>query len=137
MGSMDTCYYIKGNTIWNTEPKSASLVIQKIFKAKRQFEEAGYSEEEVNQMEKFFIKHIYKALQGSFQKVSWRKIVCNNNGLPKCIFILRLALQDRLATKERLARWGLVEDAICSLCQRKDETIPHLFFECELSDDVW
>ncbi|XP_070020029.1 uncharacterized protein [Nicotiana sylvestris] len=63
-------YYIKGNTIWNTQPKSTSWVIQKIFKAKRQFEEAGYSEEDVNQMEKFSIKQIYKALQGRFQKVS-------------------------------------------------------------------
>ncbi|XP_019255185.1 PREDICTED: uncharacterized protein LOC109233778 [Nicotiana attenuata] len=37
-------YYIKGNTIWNIEPKSASWIIQKIFKAKRPFENAGHSE---------------------------------------------------------------------------------------------
>ncbi|XP_070042036.1 uncharacterized protein [Nicotiana tomentosiformis] len=56
-------------------------------------------------MERFSVRHMYKAMQGKFQKVSWRKLVSNNHGLPKWIFILRLEIQDRLATKERLARW--------------------------------
>ncbi|XP_019238224.1 PREDICTED: uncharacterized protein LOC109218324 [Nicotiana attenuata] len=129
-------YYIKDNNIWNTKPKNASWVIQKIFKARRQFQEARYSEDDVSYMERFSTRKMYKALQGGFQKVTWRRIVCNNKGLPKWIFILRLAIQDRLATKERLARWGLVDETICTMCHRENETLQHLFFHCEFSNEV-
>ncbi|XP_075076044.1 uncharacterized protein LOC142162893 [Nicotiana tabacum] len=54
----------------NTEPKSALWVIQKNFKAKRHFEDVGYKEEEVTKIEKFSVKHMYKAVQEEFQKVS-------------------------------------------------------------------
>ncbi|XP_019224105.1 PREDICTED: uncharacterized protein LOC109205806 [Nicotiana attenuata] len=130
-------YYIKGGTIWNTEPKSASWVIQKIIKAKRHFEDAGYTEVEVTKIEKFSVKDMHKSMQGEFQKESWRKLVCNNHGLPKWIFILSLAIQDKLATKERLARWGTIEDKTCSLCQRENETVQHLFFDWEMPATLW
>nr|XP_016478967.1 PREDICTED: uncharacterized protein LOC107800323 [Nicotiana tabacum] len=80
---------------------------------------------------------MYKALQGEFQKVTWRCLVCNNKGMPKCIFILRLAIQDRLATKERLARWGLVDETLCTMCHRNNETMHHLFFDCDYSNEIW
>nr|XP_016440518.1 PREDICTED: uncharacterized protein LOC107766282 [Nicotiana tabacum] len=103
-------YYIKGNSTCDTEPRNASWVIQKFFKAKAQFQEAGYSEEDVKQLDSFSTKQMYKRLQGGFQKVPWRGLVSNNKGMPKWIFILRLAILDRLATKERLARWGLMDE---------------------------
>ncbi|XP_075084891.1 uncharacterized protein LOC142168130 [Nicotiana tabacum] len=99
--SWDKLCATKGNTIWNTKPKSASWVIQKIFKAKNYFEVSGYTEEEVNLMERFS------------------------------------AIQDRLATKERLERWGIMEDKTCLLCQRENETLQHLFFDCEVSTTIW
>ncbi|XP_070054708.1 uncharacterized protein [Nicotiana tomentosiformis] len=52
-----------------SKPKSASWDIQKIFKARNYFEVAGYTEKKVNLMERFSIRHIYKAMQGEFQKV--------------------------------------------------------------------
>ncbi|XP_075098979.1 uncharacterized protein LOC142175873 [Nicotiana tabacum] len=130
-------YYIKENTVWTTDPKSASWVIQKIFKAKSYFEDAGFTEEDVQKMEKCSVKQIYKAMHGEFPKMTWRKLVCNNQRLPKWIFILRLIIQQRLATKERLARWGIISEQTCSLCQRENETVPHLFFDCEISGDIW
>ncbi|XP_009766845.1 uncharacterized protein LOC107832812 [Nicotiana tabacum] len=68
--------------------------------------------------------------------MTWRKLVRNNQGLPKWIFILRLALQQRLATKERRARWGIISEQTC-LCQRENETVQHLFFGCEISGSIW
>ncbi|XP_075100086.1 uncharacterized protein LOC142176401 [Nicotiana tabacum] len=130
-------YYIKGKSTWDTEPRNASWVIHKIFKAKAQFQEAGYSEEDVTQLDSFSTKQMYKRLQGGFQKVPWRGLVCNNKGMPKWIFILRLAILDRLATKERLARWGLMEETVCSLCQRSNEIVQHLFFECDVAWEIW
>ncbi|XP_019262629.1 PREDICTED: uncharacterized protein LOC109240435 [Nicotiana attenuata] len=51
-------YYIKWNTVWSTTPKNASWVIQQIFKAKNYFENAGYTEEEVQRMDNFSIKQM-------------------------------------------------------------------------------
>nr|XP_016438087.1 PREDICTED: uncharacterized protein LOC107764077 [Nicotiana tabacum] len=95
-------YYVKGQAVWNVEPKNASWAIQKIFQAKKYFTRAGMTEDDVQLMTKGSIKGIYRSLQGVCQKVTWIKIVCNNQGQPKWIFILRLALQQRLATKDRL-----------------------------------
>lgn len=76
-------------------------------------------------------------MQGNFEKVTWRKLVCNNQGMPKWIFILRLALHNRLSTKERLAKWGIIPDQICFLCEKENETLQHLFFECEVFGSIW
>nr|XP_009766185.1 PREDICTED: uncharacterized protein LOC104217597 [Nicotiana sylvestris] len=76
-------------------------------------------------------------MQEEFQKVAWRKVICNNYGHPKWIFILRLAILERLAIKERLARWGVNIETTCALCQQGIETVQHLFFECEMTGTIW
>lgn len=43
----------------------------------------------------------------------------------------------RLATKDRLAQWGLVDSLTCPLCQEEDEDIDHLFFQCSYAAGVW
>ncbi|XP_019266266.1 PREDICTED: uncharacterized protein LOC109243742 [Nicotiana attenuata] len=57
--------------------------------------------------------------------------------MPKWTFNLRLAILDRLATKERLARWSKLDDTVCSLCNRSNETVQHLFFECDTTWELW
>ncbi|XP_060182016.1 uncharacterized protein LOC132611632 [Lycium barbarum] len=94
-------------------------------------EAAGYSLEDMVQMEHFSVKAVYKRLQGEFQKVPWRKLVCNNMGYPKWIFILRLAIMERLATKGRLEKWGIKVDKTCVMCNKAEESVVHLFFQCE------
>ncbi|XP_016501732.2 uncharacterized protein LOC107820043 [Nicotiana tabacum] len=130
-------YYIKGNTVWNTEPKNASWATQKIFKARNYFANAGLSEEDVQKMEKYSVKQLYKTMQGDFPKMTWRKLVYNNQGQPKWTFILRLAIQQRLSTKEKLARWGIIAEQTCSLCNKENETVQHLFFDCETTRKIW
>ncbi|XP_009759295.2 uncharacterized protein [Nicotiana sylvestris] len=53
------------------------------------------------------------------------------------IFILRLALQQRLATKDRLIRWGIDVDQTRLLCNKENETMQHIFFKCEITGKVW
>ncbi|XP_062075250.1 uncharacterized protein LOC133779289 [Humulus lupulus] len=50
-------------------------------------------------------------------------------------FVLWLAIQDRLKTKERLYRFNVLPDARCQFCTVEDETIAHLFFECPFTSD--
>ncbi|XP_019225731.1 PREDICTED: uncharacterized protein LOC109207296 [Nicotiana attenuata] len=80
---------------------------------------------------------MYLKQRGQFSKVSWRRLICNNSGLPKWIFIMFLAAYRRLQTRDRLRRWGYVEDDTCPLCNTEVETTNHLFFTCSFSTQIW
>lgn len=57
--------------------------------------------------------------------------------LPRWSFILWLAVQQQLATKDRLRGWGMsLNDGYC-LCGNREETHKHLFFECPYSLTIW
>ncbi|XP_039049550.1 uncharacterized protein LOC120190561 [Hibiscus syriacus] len=48
-----------------------------------------------------------------------------------------MAFLDRLPTKGRLNRMGLVNDLHCTLCGVGFETRNHLFFECPIATALW
>uniref|UniRef100_A0A0V0HDQ0 Putative ovule protein n=1 Tax=Solanum chacoense TaxID=4108 RepID=A0A0V0HDQ0_SOLCH len=118
-------------------PNQASWIIQRILKATKYFSQAGYSVDDILTMPNSSIKQFYVKLRGQFQKVSWRRLVCNNSGLPRWIFILRLAALGRLNTRDRLVKWGVTTNQMCPLCENKPECLNHLFFVCEVSTEVW
>ncbi|XP_009589510.1 uncharacterized protein [Nicotiana tomentosiformis] len=120
---MGSNLYGKQGTMWGAQPKQASWIVQKILKAEKYFKALGWTEEEVQRIEKFSIKDIYLKLRGDFQKINWRSMY--------------LAAWGRLLTKERLAKWGCLEDMSCSLCDATIENTNHLFFNCTFSAQVW
>ncbi|XP_010693933.1 uncharacterized protein LOC104906814 [Beta vulgaris subsp. vulgaris] len=92
---------------------------------------------EVCKAGKFSIKQAYKLLQGVQQHVPWRRLICNNHASPKSKFIVWLAIQNRLATTDRLINWNVSCRATCSLCDREDESVQHLFFACVYAASIW
>lgn len=130
-------YYVKGRQIWEVETKQASWIQNKILKAKKYLDQAGIRIVDVTQMKIFSIKKIYPAMRGEFTKVPQRKLMCNYFAVPRWLFILNLAIQGMLSTKERLAKWGITVDQTCMLCSREQECIDHLFFECDFSKEIW
>ncbi|XP_060182555.1 uncharacterized protein LOC132612271 [Lycium barbarum] len=112
-------------------------MVQKMFKVKKYIEQAGLYEDDLMSMLKFSVKKMYLLMRGVFTKVPWRRMVCNNYGAPKWIFILRLAAHERLYTRDRLVKWGVTKNPDCPLCQNGLETIAHLFFQCTYSATVW
>ncbi|KAK1321516.1 putative ribonuclease H protein [Acorus calamus] len=50
---------------------------------------------------------------------------------------LWLALQDRLLTKARRARWRPQESELCVLCNEDRETTFHILCECKFSRSLW
>ncbi|KAH0780943.1 hypothetical protein KY290_000541 [Solanum tuberosum] len=74
---------------------------------------------------------------GEYQKVEWRRLICNNVACPKWNFIQYLALQKRLLTRDRLVAWGCVEEVMCVLCEADNESHNHLFFQCMFTTQVW
>ncbi|XP_058732788.1 uncharacterized protein LOC131604361 [Vicia villosa] len=43
----------------------------------------------------------------------------------------------KLPTKERLKRFHILNDEICSLCNLEIEIVEHLFFKCRIASDIW
>lgn len=74
-------YYIKEKPSEEVQAKQASWVIQKIMKAKTNVEAAGYTLPYLQQIEDFSTSKIYNFMRGFFQKVDWRRLVCNNQGI--------------------------------------------------------
>ncbi|XP_059281045.1 uncharacterized protein LOC132034692 [Lycium ferocissimum] len=112
-------------------------MLKKIFIAAKTLELAGIENEEFAAAPTFSIKQVYLKLRGCHQKVCWRRFVCNNQGSPKWVFILYLALNRRLYTRDRLKKWGITNQVVCPLCGTEPETIDHLFFQCSFSAAVW
>ncbi|XP_060969513.1 uncharacterized protein LOC133036792 [Cannabis sativa] len=86
--------------------------------------------------EKYSISGGYKLLQPVSETKKWSKLVWCRTNVPKHSFILWLAFQDRLKTKESLYRHNIIDNAACLLCLQADETVKHLFFSCSLSQDL-
>lgn len=60
-----------------------------------------------------------------------------NFGLPRWIFILKLAALGRLNTRDRLFKWGVTTQQQCALCELENESINHLLFAWTISTQVW
>ena len=73
----------------------------------------------------------YRMLMGDQEKVRWYEQVWNRGNFPKHSFICWLSVLGKLLTKDRLAKFAHIEDKICVICGKEEETIKHLFFECE------
>lgn len=85
----------------------------------------------------FSIKLAYKKLQANFDKVDWRKLLCNEKVIPKSKFILWLALLNKLATADRVSLWSHDSSPLCKIFDANVESVPHLFFRCNYSWQVW
>ncbi|XP_018474238.1 uncharacterized protein LOC130508739 [Raphanus sativus] len=70
-------------------------------------------------------------------KVTWFKGIWFREATPKLSFIAWLAIQNRLATGDRIIRWNPQAITTCWLCNSAEETRDHLFFECGYSKEVW
>lgn len=61
-----------------------------------------------------------------------------NGSLPKQQFIMWMAMHRRMATVDRLIKWGIHVEQGCVLCERDViEIHEHLFFEFSYSTKLW
>lgn len=69
-------------------------------------------------------------------QVEWAEVPWFPKAIPKCSFILWLAIRERLALRDR--PWIADRDGTdrCVLCSSERETHDHLFFKCSFSSQV-
>lgn len=78
---------------------------------------------------KFTMGEVYRLLSSVQNHVVWYDMIIGNNARPRVATCLWLSSHRRLATKDRLAKWGLITDTNCCLCNEV-ENLDHLFFVC-------
>ncbi|XP_021848076.2 uncharacterized protein [Spinacia oleracea] len=114
-----------------TPSASASWVVKCICQVKDFFSQ-GVSPQWLTST-KYSIKEMYQLHLTQRDNVQWHRYVWNRLSIPKHRFILWLATQDKLKTRTRLHKFGVVDDCLCPICGSSPETVEHLFFKCVLS----
>nr|GEV67442.1 hypothetical protein [Tanacetum cinerariifolium] len=92
-----------------------------------------------NQKEKkeFSTNQVWIDLRDNAKKVEWHHVVWFSQFQPRHAFILWLALKERLATQDRLARWNNQSNDVCPLCKKDKDSHAHLFFKCEFAKQIY
>ncbi|XP_050238237.1 uncharacterized protein LOC126687724 [Mercurialis annua] len=76
------------------------------------------------------------AVKVNDEKVPWWKLIWSPGCVPRQSFIAWLAVRKKLKTRDKLKKWGCVEENSCVLCNEKSESIEHLFFNCKCTKAV-
>nr|GEU55460.1 reverse transcriptase zinc-binding domain-containing protein [Tanacetum cinerariifolium] len=87
--------------------------------------------------ESLWVKWINEIRIKGGSKVEWRDTIRFSNCTPKHSFIMWMAVQDRLATQEKLMKWYHEKQLTCPLCEICPDSLNHLFFECCYAKLVW
>ncbi|XP_058734201.1 uncharacterized protein LOC131605930 [Vicia villosa] len=86
---------------------------------------------------RFKMNLMYAAMNDNENLVDWRSIFHKNLARPRANFITWMLCHEKLATKDRLMRFNMITDSVCSICKTTDETVAHLIFECRENKEVW
>ncbi|XP_039002198.1 uncharacterized protein LOC120128599 [Hibiscus syriacus] len=82
-------------------------------------------------------KWLWDQIRVRAAKVTWHRIIWFPAHIPKFSLIAWMATLDRLPTRDRLIRFGLVLDHGCVLCGSGIESRDHLFADCFFAQEVW
>lgn len=123
------CIYIK-DASWSTyeAPNQAGWALKYVCNAKNEMIR-GTQETQWMTCNTFSIKRYYQQLVEGSQQMQWSNRVWNRYIMPKHMFILWLAVQDRLKTRSRLMQLNLSDSDACLICQQNTENATHLFIE--------
>lgn len=82
------------------------------------------------------VSSIWHTLRPPELSPPWIEAVWHPLRIPKCAFILWLALKDRLLTKERMLLFDMTTDLSCCFCSNAIENVSHLFGSCVYSNEI-
>ncbi|KAH0746257.1 hypothetical protein KY285_007914 [Solanum tuberosum] len=138
-------YYIKTGDMYLVRiPRNASWVVRKVLEAREKLRIRSHSHGTISQQMqgiqlggKFSIHKMYISLLPGHPKVAWKFLTMHPRIHPRHRFILWLAIKQRLATAERLLKFGINVTPECAFCGLHMKTFAHLFFECRITTNIW
>lgn len=78
------------------------------------------------------VKELYAGFVPAKQAVPWADQVWNKFSLPRTAFLHWLIMWQRLPTKARLHKFGLIDCNLCVFCKLAPETHGHLLCSCSV-----
>lgn len=85
----------------------------------------------------FSTKETWDLLRNKKSTCDWARGVWFSYATPKYAFMAWLSVLDRMSTMDRVVKWSRGSDVQCVLCKNAPESRNHLFFECDISAQVW
>ncbi|XP_020255476.1 uncharacterized protein LOC109832542 [Asparagus officinalis] len=90
-----------------------------------------------NANEKFTFASAWDQVRTSYSNFELYNVVWFPSSNPKMACCLIKSLYNRLATRDRLSRFGITSADECVLCSGGIESRDHLFFQCPFSAYIW
>ncbi|CAH2060492.1 unnamed protein product, partial [Thlaspi arvense] len=137
---------IRGNEWWLISSRSINSVISLLRQCLPQVDPIMSSECDDSFLWKianntsslsFSASKTWDSLHLSGEIVLWNKAVWFKDHIPKHAFGCWVVARNRMLTRDRLRRWGIMVPSQCLLCNTHDESREHLFFDCPYSNEVW
>ncbi|XP_058752400.1 uncharacterized protein LOC131625566 [Vicia villosa] len=129
---------MKGKDVMECEAGTSwSWVIKHILKQKDLAIQHHSVWTKAEQRRNFSMRNMYIAMLQEDQDVVWKGLVQGNHARPRAVLMLWMLCHGKIATKDRLCRFGIITDRLCSMCKTDDETINHVFFECRITNQIW
>ncbi|XP_021734864.1 uncharacterized protein LOC110701538 [Chenopodium quinoa] len=75
----------------------------------------------------------YNWLEIQYSNVKWGDWVWNKLNIPRHKFVCWLIMWRRIRVRVHLYKIGVINNPSCPLCDDGEETVDHLFFECDYS----
>ncbi|KAH1199162.1 putative ribonuclease H protein [Glycine max] len=130
-------HYIKNSSVMNTMiTNNFSWVLKNVLSQREYIHTLQPVWDELLNSERFKMKKAYDKMMEA-DRVHWSGLVRKNCARPRAIHTTWLACHGRLGTKDRLVRFGMITDKICSLCKEVEETQNHILFSCKIATDIW
>ncbi|XP_071704788.1 uncharacterized protein [Rutidosis leptorrhynchoides] len=79
----------------------------------------------------------WEDLKPNYPIIPWHHVIWFPQANPKHAFIMWLVIKERLTTQDKLKQWYPNKSYSCDLCGTIEDSIRHLFFECNYSKQVW
>ncbi|KAJ6682995.1 hypothetical protein OIU74_021114 [Salix koriyanagi] len=87
--------------------------------------------------DKFSIATAWELIRHHSPAQDTHLLIWQKEHIPRHAFILWLAVQGRLRTRDRISTITAIPSLLCALCNQEPETHDHLFFRCHHSRTVW
>lgn len=112
-----------------------SWIVKAIFKQRQRVINNQYYGTMLNQ---YYVstRQIYKAIRTDSMQVCQRKIWMDKPASLRVLFMLWMDCNGRLATKDKLHHFGMIDQVNCCFCN-SGESIQHLLFHCSVMKSIW
>lgn len=129
-------YYMPLEEVFSAQiPKSSSWIMKGIMKC-RVLVNNNDAWDSMQVLPKYKTGVMYNQLRGDLPEVNWKSMMFGSIARPRAQIIVWLACHGRLATKERLYRFGMLISDGCCFCSQV-EALEHLLFECNATKVIW